>query len=255
MTALRVLTYNVHSCVGTDGRYDVDRVARACRAADIVCLQEVEANAAPRRVRRWSATHADDQPALIARACNLPYHHFFASVNGGLVDARPEVLAHDAHAAYGNAILSRWPILRTKILRFGTATRRHMHMDRDEQPRAALAALVDTRPPLWIVTTHLSHKWWSAEHAHQLGRLHMWTRRLRGHLLVTGDLNAPAWWARRDDWRDLGAGPTFPSQWPCLRIDHIFARGIFVHDHTHVHSSDASDHAAVVASVHIEQRQ
>ena len=39
---LRVATYNVHACVGTDGRHDPDRVASVVAEleADIVALQE-----------------------------------------------------------------------------------------------------------------------------------------------------------------------------------------------------------------------
>ena len=42
----RLLTYNVHSCVGEDGVYDVGRVASVVRStgAAIVCLQEIECN-------------------------------------------------------------------------------------------------------------------------------------------------------------------------------------------------------------------
>lgn len=40
----QVVSYNVHSCVGSDGQYSVERVAEALMGADIVCLQEVEAN-------------------------------------------------------------------------------------------------------------------------------------------------------------------------------------------------------------------
>jgi endonuclease/exonuclease/phosphatase family metal-dependent hydrolase len=40
------MTYNVHSCVGEDGVYDVERVASVVRStgASIVCLQEIECN-------------------------------------------------------------------------------------------------------------------------------------------------------------------------------------------------------------------
>ena len=39
---LRVATYNVHACVGTDGRYDPGRIASVIQEidADIVALQE-----------------------------------------------------------------------------------------------------------------------------------------------------------------------------------------------------------------------
>ncbi|MGD8906982.1 MAG: hypothetical protein PVG58_08825, partial [Gammaproteobacteria bacterium] len=41
---LRVATWNVHSCIGTDGRHSPDRVRRLTRSmeADIVALQEVD---------------------------------------------------------------------------------------------------------------------------------------------------------------------------------------------------------------------
>ena len=39
---MRVATYNVHSCIGTDGRHDPDRIATVIAEldADIVALQE-----------------------------------------------------------------------------------------------------------------------------------------------------------------------------------------------------------------------
>ena len=41
---LRVLTYNIHHGEGTDGKLDLDRIARVIKAAepDIVALQEVD---------------------------------------------------------------------------------------------------------------------------------------------------------------------------------------------------------------------
>ena len=39
---MRVATYNVHGCIGTDGRHDPDRVADVITEldADVVALQE-----------------------------------------------------------------------------------------------------------------------------------------------------------------------------------------------------------------------
>ena len=41
---LRVMTYNIHHCAGTDGKLDLDRIAGIIKAenADVVGLQEVE---------------------------------------------------------------------------------------------------------------------------------------------------------------------------------------------------------------------
>ena len=58
--SLRVATYNVHACVGTDGRHDPNRVASVVAEleADIIALQEftyaagVAIERSPRRVSR-----------------------------------------------------------------------------------------------------------------------------------------------------------------------------------------------------------
>ena len=84
MTELKVCTYNIHSCVGTDGLYSVDRVAKViCNGdADVVCLQEVEINpaAAPLQNRVWSSVHGDDQPELIAKLAGYKYHAFSPAI-------------------------------------------------------------------------------------------------------------------------------------------------------------------------------
>ena len=56
---LRLMTYNVHSGVGMDGVYDVERIGRVVAGAnpDVLCLQEVESNSAPRApVCSWPCT-------------------------------------------------------------------------------------------------------------------------------------------------------------------------------------------------------
>ena len=44
---MRLATYNIHACIGADGRYDPDRVVRVLLElnADVVALQEVEQHA------------------------------------------------------------------------------------------------------------------------------------------------------------------------------------------------------------------
>jgi hypothetical protein len=58
---LRIMTYNVHSCKGMDGKLDTHRIARLIARAqpDVVALQELDAG----RVR----SHGMDQAQLIAR--------------------------------------------------------------------------------------------------------------------------------------------------------------------------------------------
>ncbi|MEC7679381.1 MAG: endonuclease/exonuclease/phosphatase family protein, partial [Planctomycetota bacterium] len=87
---LRVLCYNIHYGQGTDGRYDIARLAKVIRETkpDLVALQEVDVG-----VARSSRVHeARELGRLTDMAVRFgPTQHF----QGGL---------------YGNAVLSRLPI-------------------------------------------------------------------------------------------------------------------------------------------------
>ena len=89
---LRVLSYNIHKCIGgIDRRYQPDRVVAtiAHYQPDIVMLQEVDAGA-----RRSSLHHQSD---MLGEALELPHRAWFPNV----------ALRSGGH--YGNAILSRFP--------------------------------------------------------------------------------------------------------------------------------------------------
>ncbi len=88
---LRVLTYNIHHGQGTDGRLDLERIARVIqeRRADLVALQEVD-----RKVPRSGMV---DQVAELERLTGLK------AAYGKNLDLQG--------GEYGNAILSRFPIL------------------------------------------------------------------------------------------------------------------------------------------------
>jgi endonuclease/exonuclease/phosphatase family metal-dependent hydrolase len=86
---LRVASYNVHGCVGTDGRRSEARIAEVIASldVDIVGLQELDLN------RRRSA--GVDQSALIAEKLGWKYHF------------HPAMRREEEQ--YGDAILSRYP--------------------------------------------------------------------------------------------------------------------------------------------------
>src|SRR5688572_13978066 len=88
-STIRVLTWNVHGCVGRDGVCDLERVARVLEAAqpDISALQEIDA-----RTR--------------AQAQN-PFSYFAELFDWRAVSART-LTAKDGH--YGHIVMSRWPI-------------------------------------------------------------------------------------------------------------------------------------------------
>ena len=91
---LTLVSYNIHSGIGTDGRFDLNRVGEVLREvdADIIALQEV-GDFRGRDAR-------EDQPEHLADLLGL--HMAFG----------PNVVRNGRR--YGNAILSRLPILKSK---------------------------------------------------------------------------------------------------------------------------------------------
>lgn len=90
---LRVLTWNIHKCIGgVDRRYDLARTVEALNhfAPDVCLLQEVDAG-----VKR---SNGDHQTELLAEGIGLAHRAWFPNVQvrGG--------------GTYGNAILSRFPL-------------------------------------------------------------------------------------------------------------------------------------------------
>lgn len=87
---MRILTYNVHGCIGRDGRDDPDRILDVIRQADadIVGLQEV---------------HSDDalDRDFLRKLEHFPYH----AVIYGKTMRKP-------NAEYGNVLLLREPPLK-----------------------------------------------------------------------------------------------------------------------------------------------
>ena len=89
---IRLLTYNIHKCIGGfDRRYRPERVAEtiAHYRPDFVLLQEVDSDA--------ERSNGDRQVDLLGGLLDMPYRTFFPNVRlrrGG---------------EYGNAILSRFP--------------------------------------------------------------------------------------------------------------------------------------------------
>ncbi len=201
MTRLAVATWNVHRCVGADGRRDPDRVARALRAldCDVVGLQEVDC----------LAHDADgfDQLAHLAREAGAL--HFAA----GPAFRRRSVTT-------GNAVLSRRPLASKRWVDLSLPNR---------EPRGALDVTLELDGSLVrVVCTHLGLR--GAERAAQAERLLAALE--RGPEAVTvllGDFNE--WNPRGASLRHLqrafvGARPaaTFPAAWPVLPLDRVFAR-------------------------------
>lgn len=207
--SLRIMTYNVHSCVGLDGRVSPARIARLIAQfdPDVVALQELDV----RQVR----TGQVDQAHEIARDLEMDFHF------------HPTLHLEEGH--FGNAVLSRYPMRLVKaesLPRYGLAL----------EPRGALWVEIDVGGvPLQVVNTHLGLV--AGERLAQiemlLGAAWLGEAALRGPVVLCGDLNSsprsPVYRRLVARLRDVQTGlvkhrpkRTFFSRYPLTRIDHVF---------------------------------
>lgn len=207
----RLLTYNVHRCVGVDRRLDVDRIAAviAEHEPDIVCLQELD-------VGRARTGHVDQARAIAdTLAMSVRFH------------AAMRVEAEE----YGDAILTRWP---EKLMRAGALP--SVRGIPGLEPRGAIWAVIEIDgATLNVITTHLGlvPREQRLQAAALTGKDWLGHPDCTGPTILTGDFNAtsitrPYQTLCRnltDAQRALGLKPTvktFPSSFPAIRIDHAF---------------------------------
>ncbi|HOZ47132.1 MAG TPA: endonuclease/exonuclease/phosphatase family protein [Candidatus Hydrogenedentes bacterium] len=225
---IRIITYNIHHGEGTDGRLDLDRIARVIREAraDIVCLQEVD--------RGLPRTDKLDFPALLAdclgmRAVFEPNLQF----DGG---------------DYGNMTLTNLEIVSVENLRLPGPEGR--------EPRGCLRTVLRvSEREIDVLNTHLGLE--SAERQEQAAVI---LERLSDRpTVLAGDLNEaitdPALGMLTRVLRDTAAPgvATFPAATPKKRIDFILASDAFEAVSADVLSSPdtavASDHRPFVAEL------
>jgi endonuclease/exonuclease/phosphatase family metal-dependent hydrolase len=233
--SVRVVTYNIHTCVGVDRRYDPARIVAVLREidADIACLQEVGA-------RPSLGRHADQWAYLgEATGCRV-------ILGAGIRDPRRR---------FGNAILTRFPVLTARSIELTVA---------GYEPRGAIDAdfLVGDRV-LRVIATHFGLH--AGERQLQANRLmavlsesSAANRRKPDAMLLMGDLNE--WRGRSGAIRALdrrlgpsAAARTFPSWLPVLALDRIYADGPAVLSDICVYRTPlarlASDHLPLVGSL------
>src|SRR5579875_2527402 len=191
-SALRIVTYNIHGCVGVDRRYDPARIAGVLREidADILCLQEVD----PRDA-------GGDQAAYLATATG-----------------RNLVVAAAARgcARFANAILTRFPPLATRAIDLAIP---------GHQPRCAIDVdLMVGHRILRVVATHFGlHASERRLQAYRLMKALASGSPVADAVVLVGDLNE--WRGRAGGVGALerGLGPsatprTFPSWLPVLSL-------------------------------------
>ncbi|MGF7006334.1 endonuclease/exonuclease/phosphatase family protein [Aminobacter sp. BE322] len=143
---MKLVTYNTQYGVGRDGRYDLERIARAVHGADIVALQEV--------TRNFMRNNMADMVEGLARL--LPdYFHVYGvamDIDFGMVgdDGKPA----NKRLQFGNMVLSRWPIVASRNLLLPRSRR----IGRGNLQRSALEALIMAPSgPLRVYSVHVDH--------------------------------------------------------------------------------------------------
>ncbi|WP_426039268.1 endonuclease/exonuclease/phosphatase family protein [Brevundimonas sp. DC300-4] len=208
---MRLVTYNVHRCVGVDKRLDVERIVGVIAELepDIVCLQELDVGRA--------RTGGVDQARAIADRLSMAVR-FHAAMR---VEAEE----------YGDAILTGHP---ETLMHVGALpTVRGVP---GLEPRGALWVRVNIEGvDINVLTTHLGlvPREQRLQAAALVGKDWLGHPDCKGPTLLAGDFNATSitrpyqTLARNhaDCQRQLGLRPTiktFPSGFPAIRIDHVF---------------------------------
>lgn len=234
---IRMLTYNVHSCRGTDGRTDPARIAEVIARCepDIIALQEVDVG----RARSGGV----DQAQLIAAHLSVEAHFHPA--------------LHLEDEQYGDAILTALP---ARLVRAGP-------LPSIGEPRGAIWMAIDIGgAELQVINTHLGlrRRERIAQVATLLGPGWLGSAECRdAPAVVLGDFNAvPSSVPYRNlarHGRDVQVHaaqrprPTFPSRFPILRLDHIFVgegiEAIEAEVRSDMLTRTASDHLPLVATL------
>ena len=234
-SSFRVTTYNIHKCRGLDRRVRPRRIAEVLREidADVVALQEV--------VGMDEAAREHNQVHSIADELGMDFRiGENRRLRGG---------------AYGNAVLSRLPIV---------DDRNHDLTCRRYEPRGCLevAVQVDHTEVLRLFNVHLGTGFFERRYqAHRLFEVIGDDSNRQSPRIVLGDFNE---WTRglttrlmsfhlnsAEPEQRLGRARTYPGVFPILHLDHVYYNSLLKLDQVSVHRSRlalaASDHLPIVA--------
>ena len=219
---IKVMTYNVHSCRGLDGRINPERIAKVIQEADpdLVALQELDVNRA--------STNNIDQPASIAEFLKMDYHF------------QPAIAVNNEH--YGIGILSRYP--------FQVIKAQHLSQDMPVnnicKTLPIIQYLYEPREVIWIMVqikdhfvnffnTHLGLR--STERRQHMREIvsEQWLGSVHktSPTILCGDFNAGPRSAEmkalfqylreaKASFQNNQVKKTFPSMIPFKELDHVF---------------------------------
>ena len=242
---IRIMTYNVHSCLGMDGKISPKRIARviARYAPDIVCLQELD-------VKRFRSNQ-EDQAHLIAEHLEMEFHF------------HPAI--HLEEERYGDAILTHYPM---RIVQEGLLP--SLDGNSSHEPRGAIWVEVETPGgAIQVINTHLGLS--PKERALQVDALlgNAWLGSLTNQerpIMFCGDFNllpssapfeqiAGRFKDAQESFKNHTPRRTLGTRFPMARIDHIFTdqatQVVAVEVPQNALTQVASDHLPLIADMRL----
>jgi len=242
MQKIKVVTYNIHKCRGWDRRVLPGRIVEVLREidADVIGLQEV--------LSLENGSREQDQARFISEDLGFEYH-------------LGETRKHKG-AAYGNVILSRFPIKAVQTFDLSL---------RGRENRGGLRADIKLKNKklLHLYNVHLGTAYLErrVQARKLLQTLLPESEELKGNRVLIGDFNE---WTRGLTTKLLSAhlksahvelrlqsSKTFPSILPMLHLDYIYYDDQLQMESLHLHRSRkalmASDHLPVVAGFKIPE--
>ncbi|HCO90566.1 MAG TPA: endonuclease/exonuclease/phosphatase [Alphaproteobacteria bacterium] len=224
---ITVASWNIHAGIGSDGKFNADRIAAVINTIDpdIIAIQEVES--------RTGFGASVDLFTFLARC--LPGH---------LVDAK-SITTRDGH--YGQMLLSKFPLSHREV---------HDISYPDREPRKIIDAHAQTPFGAWrVLATHLGLS--AQERKFQLARLsQLIAQPAAMPTVLIGDFNL---WRNNRQLRRLDnllpggvtRHRTFPARLPLFALDRIWCgTGIEIRKSESVTTArSASDHLPIVADL------
>jgi endonuclease/exonuclease/phosphatase family metal-dependent hydrolase len=227
-----VVSYNIHQCIGLDGRRDVARVARVLGGlnAQLIGLQEVGSDIEDGR--------KSSQMEYLARATGLQ------AIAGPTIERQT--------GPYGNVLLTSCRVLDSRLLDLSVP---------GCEPRGAIDAdLIIEGRPVRVIVTHLGLR--AAERRYQVRRiLEALSKGQTRFIILLGDINEWVLRSRPLRWlyARFGTPPaprTFPSWLPLFALDRIWVMPRQVLLEVHAHATPvtriASDHLPVKGLIAID---
>ena len=240
---IRVITYNIHHGEGTDGKIDLERIAKVLLAEspDVVALNEVD--------QGTQRTNRIDMPAELARLTGM------TAVFEKNIDFEG--------GKYGNAVLTRLPIVRHenhKLPSHYEGEQRgvlEVELGVDAKSSNDASGKVKKAGSVLFFATHLDYRPEDHERMASVARIkEILGQRTNQPAILAGDLNAAAdsavMAAFAKNWKRTNAEvlPTYPAAEPNNQIDYILVRPADQWNVMEVRVLDeavASDHRGLLA--------